>query len=262
MSDEHAEPEAASGTTEHGWPRRDPVDDETATRLLREGEVEVVGRMPWSSNATYLVDVVKGTDRMLAVYKPRRGERRLWDFPAGTLVDRELAAYQLAEAMGWDIVPDTVLRDGPAGEGSMQRFVDHDPEDHYFALLEEGGHEETLRRFAVFDVIANNTDRKAGHVIRAPDGHLWGIDHGVCFNMSPKLRTVIWDFGGERLTDDERRATQAVLDGLDRAFGDALRGRFTAFEIDACKSRAEYLLETGRLPAVDPGYHSYPWPLV
>jgi uncharacterized repeat protein (TIGR03843 family) len=249
-------------TTPHGWPRREPVAHDVAMGLLRDGEIEVLGRMPWSSNATYLVDVLDGAHRMLAVYKPQRGERPLWDFRAGTLSKREVAAFELSEALGWGLVPETVWREGPLGSGSVQRFVDHDPEVHYFALLEEGVLDDCLRRFAVFDVVANNTDRKAGHVIRDAGGRVWGIDHGVCFHAQWKLRTVIWDFGGERLLPD----ATAALERLTRHFDGVLCPRLAPLlvppEIDAVRSRAEHLLATGRLPTVDPGYHSYPWPLV
>jgi uncharacterized repeat protein (TIGR03843 family) len=245
-----------------GWPRRPPVPADVAVRLLHEGEVEVLGRMPWASNSTMLVDVVDPRHRMLAVYKPMRGERPLWDFDSGTLSRREVAAFEVSDLLGWDLIPATVWRDGPAGEGSLQRFVDHDPEDHYFTLLEEGGHEEVLRRFAAFDVVANNTDRKAGHIIRDTDGHVWGIDHGVCFHVQWKLRTVVWDFGGERLSDSMRADLEAFLARLEGDGCARLRPLLSVFEIDAVRARTAGLLTKGRFPTVDPGYHSYPWPLV
>ena len=137
-------------------------------------------------------------DPVCAVYKPARGERSLWDFPDG-LYRREVAAYELSEALGWGLVPPTVVRDdGPFGPGSLQLFVEADYEQHYFTLLDDGGHDEdVLRAICAFDIVANNADRKSGHVLRGPDGRLWAIDHGLCFHRQPKLRTVIWDFADE-----------------------------------------------------------------
>src|SRR5262245_41729330 len=173
-------PEASDDDAPDGaaWPTRAPVADDIARALLRDGVADVLGRMPWSSNATFLAcltDPDRPTEELLAIYKPQRGERPLWDFPRGTLCHREVAAYEMSEALGWDLVPDTVLRDGPAGIGMMQRFVEHDPEEHYFTLLEE--HADDFRRMAAFDIVINNTDRKGGHCIRAlEDGRILGID--------------------------------------------------------------------------------------
>ena len=144
---------------------------------------------------TYLVSLDDSGDEPLnAVYKPAGGERSLWDFPDG-LFRREVAAFTLSEALGWGLVPPTVLRpDGPFGEGSLQLFVEADYNQHYFTLYDEGGHEALLQAMCAFDIVANNADRKSGHVLKGPDGRLWGIDHGLCFHRQPKLRTVIWDF--------------------------------------------------------------------
>ena len=160
----------AGSAAPSGWPRRPPVPDDVARDLLRRGELELVGRMPWSSNGTFLASLGDERGEMLVIYKPRRGERPLWDFPTGTLCQREVAAFKVSEAFGWDIVPDTVLRDGTLGIGSVQRFVDHDPEEHYFTLLET--HADVLRRFGVFDIVINNTDRKGGHCLLGEDGAL------------------------------------------------------------------------------------------
>src|SRR5690348_14520705 len=178
---------AQPGGERNGWPQRPPVDDDVARALLRDGDARVLGRMPWSSNATFLVELTDGDDELLAIYKPQRGERPLWDFPRGTLCKREMAAREVSEALGWAIVPDTVLRDGPAGLGMMQRFVHHDPEEHYFTLLEH--HADEFRRMCAFDIVINNTDRKGGHCLRAPDGSIFGIDHGVSFHSQWKVRT-------------------------------------------------------------------------
>ena len=166
--------------------------------VLRTGDVEVLGRMPWSSNATLLVDVTHELGCLRAVYKPRRGERPLWDFPAG-LDRREVAAYELSAWLGWDIVPETVLRaDGlPFGVGSLQRFVPFDVEAHYFTLLEDPARHPALRTICCFDLLANSADRKGGHCLAGDDGRVWAVDNGLTFHEEMKLRTVIWDFGGE-----------------------------------------------------------------
>ncbi len=224
--------------------------------MLAAGEVTVKGRMPWSSNGTYLVGVCFEGEEMDAVYKPLRGERPLWDFPSG-LFRREAAAYRLSDALGWGIVPETVTRlDGPLGEGSLQRFVPARFEEHYFTLLEHAEHHDGLRRIAVFDLLANNADRKSGHCLLGEDGRLWAIDHGVCFSDEPKLRTVIWDFAGEpidrALLDDVARFAREPPD-----FSDLL----SAGECDALVARAERVVRSGRFPGPGNG-RPYPWPLV
>lgn len=242
-------------------PSPPPVADDVARRLLRHGDVQVLGRMPWSSNATFLVALASDRgDELLAVYKPQRGERPLWDFPRGTLCRREVAAYEVSEALGWGIVPDTVLRDGPAGPGMLQCFVPHDPEEHYFTLLER--HADEFRRIAVFDVVINNTDRKGGHCLLGPDGRIRGIDHGVSFHAQWKLRTVVWDFAGEPIPPALCRDLTALLDALDGELRARLAGLLDRFELDALAARTRALLEAGTLPEPDPGHHSFPWPLV
>src|SRR6266480_4723092 len=197
----------------NGWPHRPPVDEDVARALLRDGDARVLGRMPWSSNATFLVELSDGNGELLAIYKPQRGERPLWDFPRGTLCHREVAAYEISRALGWEIVPDTVLRDGPAGIGMMQQFVDHDPDEHYFTLLAD--HEDAFRRMAAYDVVINNTDRKGGHCLRASeDGRVFGIDHGVSFHPMWKLRTVIWDFAGETIPPDVCTDLRRLVDDV------------------------------------------------
>ena len=238
------------------------VAEDRAHEMLRNADVDVLGRMPWSSNATFLVNLLDGDDEMLAIYKPQRGERPLWDFPRGTLCHREVAAFEVSNALGWDIVPDTVLRDGPAGIGMVQRFVEHDPEEHYFTLLEQHG--DAFRRMAAFDVVINNTDRKGGHCLRAlADGRIFGIDHGVSFHGQWKLRTVIWDFGGESIPPDVCRDLHRFADELRRgAVGDHLGNVLDRFELDAVRARTEHLLATGVLPQADNDYHNYPWPMI
>lgn len=237
----------------------DPVvDDDVARAVLRHGTVEVIGRMPWSSNATFLAEVKLGDDALVAIYKPQAGERPLSDFPEGTLCDREVGAYALSELLGWSLVPHTVLRDdAPFGLGALQRFVDHDPDEHYFELQDEPARADAFRRFAAFDVLANNTDRKGGHILLGDDGHLWGIDHGVCFHRQWKLRTVIWEYAGEPVPQPLLDAIECVPARLD-----ALADLLSPPELDALVSRAERLLNTRRYPLQTGDYRDYPWPMV
>lgn len=231
---------------------------QAALTLLREGELEIKGRMPWSSNGTYLVDVTCGVDTGLAVYKPGRGERPLWDFPRG-LYRREAAAWVLSELLGWGLVPETIVRDGPLGEGSLQRFVDADFEHHYFTLYEDEATHDTFRAMAAFDVVANNTDRKSGHCLRTTDGgRIFGIDNGLCFHPDPKVRTVIWEFGGEAIPD----ALLADLGSLPDRLPGALDALLDEEELQGVADRAAWLVRHGELPEADPHGRSYPWPLV
>ncbi len=236
-----------------------PVPDpKTARRVLTEGEIEVEGRFASSSNVTLLVICRHDGVEAAAVYKPARGERPLWDFPSG-LHRREVAAYLLSERLGWGLVPFTVERDdAPLGVGSLQRFVDEDGQSHYFTLREEARWSAELHKMAVFDVVANNADRKSGHVLLAED-RLWAIDNGLSFHCQPKLRTVIWDFAGDPLTDDERVA-------LERLVGEPLGELAGLLEPEECAAmlrRAERLLESGQLPAPEEDdWRPYPWPLV
>jgi uncharacterized repeat protein (TIGR03843 family) len=214
--------------------------------------------MPWSSNGTFLVGVTLGEETGLAVYKPGRGERPLWDFPGG-LYRREVAAWVLSELLGWGLVPETILRDGPLGEGSVQRFVQADFEQHYFTLLEDEATHETFRAMAAFDIVANNTDRKSGHCLRsAVDGRIYGIDNGLCFHPDPKVRTVIWDFAGEPLPDD---LVADLVRLPERVPGD-LAPLLDDVEIEGVLQRAAALLAAGELPEPDPYGRCYPWPLV
>jgi uncharacterized repeat protein (TIGR03843 family) len=236
-----------------------PVDRTSQLELLRCGDIEVVARMPWSSNATFLVEVScgGGDTRARAIYKPLRGERPLWDFEPG-LHRREVAAYRLSEAMGLDLVPPTVIRDGPLGEGSVQWFVEVDHSQHYFTIHEarEDLHAE-LRAVAAFDLIANNTDRKSGHVLVDADDHIWGIDHGLCFAAEFKLRTVVWEFGGEAIPDDLVASAASIASTVPRAVATLL----SDVEVEAMQERAEWIVEHPRFP-VDTSGRRYPWPLV
>jgi len=233
---------------------RQPLTD--ALTILAHGEIEVQGRMPWSSNATFLLALNLDGAELRAIYKPYRGERRLWDFPDG-LYKREVAAYRLATALGWPHVPETIVRDdAPFGVGSVQRFIDADFDQHYFTLLEEPAHRAALEALAAFDLVANNADRKGGHCLLDDAGRIWGIDHGLCFNVAPKVRTVIWDFAGEAIPDPLRDDLRRLA--LDPpAFDDLLEPAEQA----AMVTRAHRVAEAGVFP--DPGEgRPYPWPLL
>jgi hypothetical protein len=236
---------------------------EAALDLLAEGEIKPEGLVPWSSNATFLVTLTHGGTTAHAIYKPARGERPLWDFPSGTLCKREMAAFVVSEALGWRLVPPTVLRDGPYGPGAVQLFIPHDPDEHYLALAEPSP--VTARRIAAFDVVVNNADRKAGHVLHAVDGAFWAIDHGVCFHAEPKLRTVIWEFAGQRLPDDLVADVRTFV-GAVRAPGSPVRETLAVLlsptEMRALARRAADLVKAGRFPAAEPGRRSIPWPPV
>ncbi len=232
-------------------------DDELALELLLAGDVDIEGRMPWSSNATFLVNIRFGDNSAQAIYKPLRGERPLWDFEPG-LHRREVAAYLLSEAMGFGVVPPTVLRDGPLGEGSMQWFVDADHQEHYFTIFEKRNDlHDQMRLMAVLDIVANNTDRKSGHCLLGRDERIWGIDHGLCFATEFKLRTVIWEFGGEALPDQTIAPLQRLVDAVPLEVAALLVDN----EVEAIQERAEWLLQQGEFP-IDESGRRYPWPLV
>lgn len=235
-----------------------PADELTPLHLLQHADLEIEGRMPWSSNATFRCHLlVDGEPVGQAIYKPLRGERPLWDFEPG-LHRREVAAYLLSVAMGLDIVPATVLRDGPLGEGSLQWYVDADHQQHYFTLYETRPDlHEALSTFAVFDFVANNTDRKSGHVLIDGDDHLWGIDHGVCFSADFKLRTVIWEFADEPIPSHLVAAAGRVADAPPLAVAALLNDE----EVAAMQERAQWLVDHPVFPA-DPSGRRYPWPLV
>lgn len=213
--------------------------------------------MPDSSNATFLVTIAHGDVNMQAIYKPLRGERPLWDFAPG-LHRREVAAFLLSEALGLGLVPITILRDGPFGEGSVQFFVESDTREHYFSMFEERPElHDRLREFAIFDFVANNTDRKSGHCLLGLDGTVWGIDHGVCFSADFKLRTVIWEFGGEPipqylLTAIAPMATTVPLH---------IAALLSDDEVHALQERVQWLLDHPEFP-VDNSGRRYPWPIV
>jgi len=245
---------------------------------LREAELTVLGVLTGASNHTLLVQM-DGEERF-AVYKPQRGERPLWDFPSGTLYQREVAAFEVSRFLGWDLVPPTVVREGPLGVGSVQQFVLHDPQQHYFTLIEDTQTHVRLAQLATFDLLINNADRKGGHVLRlvernfasretragafGPMNDLVGIDHGLTFHIQPKLRTVIWDLGGSAITqawrDDVRRLSAALAHGSAEIA--CLRELLTGGEIAALRRRADRLAMSETLPDIAPDRRPYPGPPV
>lgn len=242
--------------------------------------LQLRGRIMPASNATFLAEL----DGREVVYKPVAGERPLWDFPDGTLADREVASYLVAEATGWDLVPRTWLGDGPHGPGMLQEWQVVDESQQAVTLVPTGAepdgflavfegldehdrdvtlvHEEgpELRRLAVLDVLINNADRKGGHVLAMPDGRRLGVDHGVTLHHEPKLRTVLWGWAGLPLTDEERLVVDRVLSAVRGELGDALAAHLTDLELDALVRRAERLLAHGVLPHPSGGWPSIPWP--
>ena len=227
---------------------------ERVKTLLREGDVEILGLLPGASNYTFAVTVADPELKVVAVYKPQAGETPLWDFADGTLWRREIAAYELSEALGWSLVPPTVERDGPEGIGSMQLYIEHDPEQHYFTLMPE--HAATFMRVALLDHVMNNADRKAGHcLLEMSSKRVWVVDHVVCFHADPKLRTVIWDFAGEPIPVE-------LLIELERADLGVLRPWLTAYELDVAMKRRTELLAARAFPAPPEDRRAYPWPPV
>lgn len=234
--------------------------DPSVLDRLAHASIDIDGRMPNSSNATFLVTIGEcGDDEspMKAIYKPLSGERPLWDFDPG-LYKREVAAYRLSDVLGYHIIPPTVVREGPLGEGSLQLFIDHDPSQHYFTFL-DGRPElhDRLRTLAVFDIVANNTDRKGGHVLVDDDSNVWGIDHGVCFSEEFKLRTVIWDFAGDFIDE----SLLAPLEPFVQSVPVSIAALLTDDEIEAMVERSMWLLENRVFPAAESRYQ-YPWPLL
>jgi uncharacterized repeat protein (TIGR03843 family) len=239
---------------------RAPIATDRALELLRRGELEVRGRMPYSSNATFLVDIDHDGLGAQAIYKPARGERPLWDFPEG-LYRREVAAFGVSEDLGWGLVPPTIVREhAPLDVGSLQLFVPAVFEEHYFTIHEaDDTHDHTFRRICAFDVVINNTDRKSGHCLLGTDGRIWCIDHGVALHHEFKLRTVIWDFAGDPVPDDIRTDLAGLLE---RGVSRPTRELLSPFEHDALLARTRALVDAGVFPSDDSGGHRWPWPLV
>jgi hypothetical protein len=241
------------------------IDRGATLEVLREGDIEIVGRIVGSSNNAMLVTVTRVCDDpeppmvLDAIYKPMLGERPLDDFPDGTLARREVAAWHVSEASGWGIVPPTILRDGPFGEGMVQVFVETDETVDVVAMVVED--DPRLRRMAVLDAVMNNTDRKGGHILPVDGGrHVYGVDHGVTFSPVPKLRTVLWGWRGTPLAADEIEGLERVRNALDDELGAVLGGLLSRLELRATVRRVDGLLADGRFPYPSPDWPAIPWP--
>ena len=247
----------AMKTDETPFRDRDPIANSEAITILQRSDIEIIGKMLWSSNATYLVDVLDCEYGLQGIYKPRKGERPLWDFPSGLYL-REVASYELSKHLGWDIVPPTVICDGPLGVGSLQLFIPCDFDIHYFHILEDRLHERSLQKICLFDFVANSTDRKGGHCLLGNDGQVWAIDNGLTFHIDFKLRTVIWDWAGLEIPSD-------LLADLRLLIEYSALENFSTFLNDnekaAMVQRAENLLHSGVFPSDHSGTR-YPWPII
>jgi hypothetical protein len=238
-----------------------PNDTLTA---LREGGISLKNEFMWGSNYTYLAQLEYEEATYPVVLKPTRGVRPLWDFPSSSLARREVAAYLVSDALGWELVPPSVFRkDGPLGPGSLQLYVDHDPEYHYFNF--SAADRERLRPTSLFDLVINNADRKGSHILLDSDRHIWLIDHGLCFHMDDKLRTVVWDFAGERISPDllndllKLRQKIEMVESPDHLNLETLLNHQ---EILALIRRIDRLVSTGCFPNPDQSRRQYPWPPV
>jgi uncharacterized repeat protein (TIGR03843 family) len=245
------------------------IDVDADLTLLRGGTIDVEGRLVHASNATLYCRIDHAGRSEHCIYKPVAGERPLWDFPDGTLAGREVATYAVSDATGWQVVPPTVLRDGPFGPGMVQRWIDVDESVDIAALLRGddpglgpvgAAASASLRRMAVFDAVVNNADRKGGHLLPVPGGHVYGVDHGVCFSVEDKLRTVLWGWRGRRLPADVVDTLHCLRERLDTDLGDELGGLLTRREVAATRRRLDRLLATGRHPQPGDAWPPVPWP--
>ena len=241
------------------------IDSAATVDVLREGEIQLVGRLVGSTNHAMLGRVTRvcpppeESVTLEAVYKPTAGERPLDDFPDGTLARREVAAFLVSEATGWGIVPPTVLRDGPFGEGAVQLWIDLDPAVDIVGMVI--GDDARLRRIAAFDAAINNTDRKGGHLLPVDGGaHIFGVDHGVTFSTYPKLRTVLWGWRGQPFSEDERVGLGRIADGLRGALARDLAPLLSRAEVAATRRRVDELLDSGRFPYPRGDWPAIPWP--
>src|SRR3954453_5720258 len=235
-----------------------PRDDAEAQLLLREGVIDLEGRMLDASNVTLGGSVRTATLTGECVYKPVAGERPLWDFPDGTLAGREISAYLVSEARGWRVVPPTVLRDGPFGPGMVQLWIDGDPSVDLPAFVRRDV--PALRRMAVFDAVVNNADRKGGHIIRTVDGPVYGLDHGICFSVDPKLRTLLWRWAGQPLTAEAVTVLEKLDGDLRGDLGEQLHEHLTRREVRRTQQRVADLLRTGVYPQPSGDWPAMPWP--
>lgn len=240
------------------------IDKDAILAALQAGKMSLKGQFVHGSNYTFLVEISAASGRIQAVYKPIRGEQPLWDFPVRSLARREVAAYLISEALGWELVPPTAYRKrGPLGAGSVQWYVVHDPERHYFNF--SAAEKERLKPVVLFDMLINNADRKGGHILLGENDHLWLIDHGICFHVEDKLRTVIWDFAGQAipagLLSDLARLS-AGLQAADSPLRASLKPLLNRAEIDRLAERARRILENPVFALPDRRDRPYPWPPV
>lgn len=282
LSAPDSEPTAQSGS---GEATAELLDSTEALALLATGELTVEGRIVDASNATLFGTITGDRGRVACVYKPVRGERPLWDFPDGTLAGREVSAYLVDQVLGWELVPPTLLRDGPFGVGMCQLWISSESVDELVDLMPEnkvpqgwfavfggvdgGGRDVVvahaddlrLRRLAVLDAVTNNADRKGGHLLLTDAGHLYGVDHGLCFHAETKLRTLLWGWGGSQLDADELEALARLRDELSSGeLGEQLAEHITEVELHATLRRTERMLRTGRFPQPAGHRHVVPWP--
>jgi uncharacterized repeat protein (TIGR03843 family) len=235
------------------------LDVDDALTLLRTGELSVEGRLVDASNATLYCAMSCDGVTAACVYKPIAGERPLWDFPDGTLAEREVAAYELSAATGWSIVPPTVYRDGPAGPGMVQLWIGEDVTVDIVGMIRRGDRQQ-LRRIAVYDAVVNNADRKGGHLLPTADGHVYGVDHGVTFHVEDKLRTVLWQWAGNRLPAEIVADLESLRAQLEVTLRERLGELLTTREVRRTISRLDRLLASGRHPEPSDDWPPVPWP--
>ncbi|HEY3310209.1 MAG TPA: SCO1664 family protein [Anaerolineales bacterium] len=235
------------------------MPDEFLREAFTQGSLELKGQFTLGSNYTFLVTIRHEEREIEAVYKPQKGEQPLWDFPENTLAGREVAAWLVSEALGWELVPFTIFReDGPYGPGSIQRFVEYNPNYHYFNL--KTADKERLRPVALFDHLTNNADRKGSHILfEKRTRHLYAIDHGLCFNAEEKLRTVIWDFAGEPFPAELSASLQKIMDPS-ASLVQGLQYFLNSEEIAALVQRSEALARSGVFPLPPTTRRAYPYP--
>jgi len=240
------------------------IDKDFILSALRDGEMKLEGRFIYGSNYTFMAGIAYQGQTLKAVYKPLQGEQPLWDFPAQTLAHREVAAYLVSEALGWDLVPPTVLRnsDAPMGPGSLQVFIEHDLEYHYFTF--DQAQKRHMPKVMLFDLLINNADRKGGHLLIDPSGDLKLIDHGLCFHAEDKLRTVVWDEAGKPIPEDLLADVDKALRLLSpgKPLYQALKPHLSEAEIKALRRRGQTLMSSGVFPRPPEDRRAYPWPLV
>jgi uncharacterized repeat protein (TIGR03843 family) len=241
------------------------INEAEILRVLRKGKMQEHGLLPYSSNHSFLVTVSQEGYTLPAVYKPQGGEAPLYDFEWGTLCKREAAAFLVSDHLGWGLVPPTVLREGKHGLGSVQFYIDHDPNIHYFSIQADARFADALRKLTLFDFVINNADRKSGHCLIGNDRRLWAIDHGICFHVEYKLRTVIWEFANQPIADSllsDLEQFGANLADSKSALHQQLHDCLHQNECEVFYRRLQHLLKTRIFPPPQPHRRNYPWPPV